>query len=71
VFAVTENSVIRTLFEKNPLNGTHKSKLCLRLSLKAIGEHSSHDEIKDFFYVSDYAGASPLATSQGNNSLDL
>ena len=30
-------------------NGTLKSKLCLRLSLKAIGEHRSHDGIKDSF----------------------
>ena len=51
--------------------GTLKSKLRLRLSLKAISEHSSHDEIKDFFQESDYAGASPLATPQGNYSLDL
>ena len=35
--------------EKVPENGTHKRKLCLRLSLKAIGERSSHDGIKDSY----------------------
>ena len=63
--------LVRGMGTEVPENGTLKSKLCLRLSLKAIGEHSSRDGIKDSFLKSVYAGALPLAPPQGNNSLDL
>ena len=45
--------------EKVPKNGTLKSKLCLRLSLKAIDEHSTCDGIKDSLFESENTGLCP------------
>ena len=41
--------LVRGMGTEVPENGTLKSKLCLRLSLQAIGEHRSRDGIKDSF----------------------